>query len=110
MHYNVLRRSVKSGNKSVYRWYYSYIDPSTKIKKQKVIPNCRNRTEAYAYIETLPDLDRKRILIKDICEDMFIPESDHVERMIKHGKKLQIETMLRQEKMIDNENCNEKRY
>ena len=49
MHYNVLRRSVKSGNKSVYRWYYSFIDPSRGIKKQRVIPDCHNRADAYLF-------------------------------------------------------------
>ena len=48
MHYNVLRRSVKYGNKSVYRWYYSFVDPVTGVKKQRVIPECHNR--AYAYL------------------------------------------------------------
>ena len=75
MHYNVLRRSVKSGNKSVYRWHYSFIDPTTEIKKLKFIPGCHYRAEAYTFIETLPDLDRKVVLIKDICKDLFIPGS-----------------------------------
>lgn len=101
MHYNVLRRSVKSGNKSVYRWYYSFIDPSTGIKKQKVISGCHNRAEAYAFIETLPDLDRKVVLIKDICKDMFIPGSAHVDRLIKHGINLQPETMRRHRTTLD---------
>gem|GEM_PF-5952745 len=34
MHYNVLRRSIKTKSKSVYRWYYSYIDSETGIKKK----------------------------------------------------------------------------
>lgn len=101
MHYNVLRRSVKSGNKSVYRWYYSFIDPSSGIKKQHVIPDCHNRADAYAYIQMLPDLDRKVVLIKDICKDMFIPGSTHIERLEQHGKSITIETCMRHRRTIN---------
>lgn len=101
MNYHVLRRSVKSGKKSVYRWYYSFIDPATGVKKQKVIPSCHNRAEAYAYIQNLPDLETDRILIKDICKEMFIPGSNHIERLEKHGKKLQPETIRRHRTTLD---------
>lgn len=100
MHYNVLRRSIKTKNKSVYRWYYSFIDPETGIKKQHVIPDCHNRAEAYAYIATLPDLDKKVVLIKDICKNMFIPGSDHLERLEQHGKSVTIETCQRHRRTI----------
>lgn len=101
MHYNVLRRSIKTKNKSVYRWYYSFVDPATGIKKQHVIPDCHNRAEAYAYIQTLPDLDRKVVLIKDICKNMFIPGSDHLERLSQHGKNVTIETCQRHRRTIN---------
>ncbi|MBR4323214.1 site-specific integrase [Treponema sp.] len=101
MHYNVLRRSIKTKNKSVYRWYYSYIDPESGIKKQKVIPECKSRAEAYAFISTLPDLDRKTVLIKDIAKDMFIPGSSHVERLSEHGRKLTFETLQRHRGLLD---------
>ena len=101
MHYNVLRPSVKSRNKSVYRWYYSFIDPSTGIKKQHVIPDCHNRADAYAYIQMLPDPDRKVVLIKDICKDMFIPGSAHIERLEQHGKSITIETCMRHRRTIN---------
>lgn len=101
MHYNVLRRSIKTKNKSVYRWYYSYVDPQTGIKKQRVIPDCRSRADAYAYIQMLPDLDRKVVLIKDICKDMFIPGSAHIERLEQHGKSITIETCQRHRRTIN---------
>ena len=92
MHYNVLKRSIKTKNKPVYRWYYSFVDPTTGVKKQRVIPDCHNRADAYTYIQTLPDLDRKVVLIKDICKDMFISDSTHIERLEQHGKCITIET------------------
>lgn len=101
MHYNVLRRSIKTKSKSVYRWYYSYIDSETGIKKQKVIPDCKSMAEAYAFISTLPDLDRKKILIKDLAKDMFIPGSNHVERLAEHGKNLTFETLQRHRGLLD---------
>ncbi len=101
MHYNVLKRSIKTKNKSVYRWYYSFVDPKTGVKKQRVIPECHSRAEAYDYIKTLPDLDRKAVLIKDICKDMFIPGSAHIERLEQHGKSITIETCLRHRRTID---------
>ena len=101
MHYNVLRRAIKTKNKSVYRWYYSFVDPDTGVKKQRVIPDCHNRAEAYDYIKSLPDLDRKVVLIKDICKDMFIPESAHIERLEQHGKSITLETCQRHRRTID---------
>ncbi len=102
MHYNVFRRSVKSkNNKSVYRWYYSFIDPVSKIKKQRVIKDCRSRAEAYAFVSALPDLDEKKVLIKDICKDMFISRSAHLERLEQHGKSLTPETCLRHRHLIN---------
>lgn len=95
MPYNVLRRSVKSGKKTVHRWYYSFIDPDTGIKKQRVIPSCRNQAEAYAFIAQLPDIDTKKILIKDICKEMFIPGSMHLIRLAQHGTHLEPETLRR---------------
>ena len=101
MHYNVLKRSIKTKNKSVYRWYYSFVDPATGVKKQRVIPDCHNRADAYAYIQMLPDLDRKVVLIKDICKDMFIPGSTHIERLEQHGKSITIETCMRHRRTIN---------
>ncbi len=100
MHYNVLRRKIQTKNKSVYRWYYSFVDPFTGIKKQRVIPGCHNRAEAYAYISMLPDLEQRKVLIKDICKDMFIPGSAHLERLEQHGKSLTIETCQRHRRAI----------
>ena len=101
MHYNVLRRSIKTKSKSVYRWYYSYIDSETGIKKQKVIPDCKSRAEAYAFISSLPDLDRKKVLLKDVAKDMFIPGSNHVERLSEHGRNLTFETLQRHRGLLD---------
>lgn len=101
MSYNVLRRSVKSGNKSVYRWYYSFIDPLTGIKKQRIIPDCKNRAEAYAYISQLPPLDDKTVKIKDIARDMFIPGSMHLLRLEQHGTVLAMETLSRHRKTTE---------
>lgn len=101
MRYNVLRRTIKTKSKSVHRWYYSFIDPQTGIKKQKVIPDCRSRVEAYDFIKTLPDLYARKVYIKDIAKDMFIPGSEHVERLVQHGRKLSRETLQRHRSMLD---------
>ena len=101
MRYNVLRRTIKTKSKSVHRWYYSFIDPQTGIKKQKVIPDCRSRVEAYDFIKSLPDLDARKVFIKDIAKDMFIPGSEHVERLVQHGRKLSRETLQRHRSMLD---------
>lgn len=101
MRYNLLRRTIKTKSKSVHRWYYSFIDPQTGIKKQKVIPDCRSRVEAYDFIKTLPDLDARKVFIKDIAKDMFIAGSDHVERLVQHGRNLSRETLQRHRSMLD---------
>ena len=69
--------------------------------KKKVIPDCKSRAEAYAFISSLPDLDRKKVLLKDIAKDMFIPGSNHVERLSEHGRNLTFETLQRHRGLLD---------
>ncbi|MBQ3835759.1 MAG: hypothetical protein II814_01380, partial [Treponema sp.] len=66
-----------------------------------MIPDCRSRVEAYDFIKTLPDLDAPKIFIKDIAKDMFIAGSDHVERLVQHGRNLSRETLQRHRSMLD---------
>ncbi len=79
----------------------SFIDPESGIKKQRVIPHCKSKAEAYSFINNLPDLDVQTVLIKDIAKDMFIPGSAHVERLNQHGVSLCKETLQRHRSMLN---------
>ena len=101
MDYNVLKRTIKQKNKTVSRWYYSYIDPITKVKKQRVIPDCKNKNQAYAYVNSLPEISYDVVLIKDIAKDMFVLGSEHLKRLEQHGQMLTPETLLRHRSTLD---------
>ncbi len=96
MFYHPFKKTVptKSG-KSTKRWYYWWKDPVTGVQHQKLIPNVSNQSEAYLFVSKLPDptdIDRK-ITVKEIAENMFLPESEHVERLTQLGKKLSMRTL-----------------
>ena len=43
----------------------------------------------------------KKVLLKDIAKDMFIPGSNHVERLLEHGRNLTFETLQRHRGLLD---------
>lgn len=94
MHYTVFRRKNETKKKTVYSWGYTFIDPVTGKRRQKIIPGCKSRAAAYEHIQKLSNDGSTGILISDICRDMFIPGSRHLERLAAHGKTLAIETIL----------------
>ena len=88
MDYHVFRKSKKLKNKTVHRWYYYFYDPITGKKIQKACSGCKNQAEAYAFISALQPLsERTRVTIGTIAKYMYVPESDHVRRLEKLGKK-----------------------
>ena len=92
MYYHLFRRTVNQKNgKQVRRWYYWFYDTDGK-RKNRVCPNCTNRSDAEAYIKSLaPPLITKGDLIKDITDKMFLPGSDHVLRKQEFGTKFSID-------------------
>lgn len=94
MDYHVFRKSKKLKNKTVHRWYYYYYNPITGKKIQKACSGCKNQAEAYAFISALQPLsERTRVTIGTIAKYMYVPESDHVRRLEKLGKKPDIKTL-----------------
>ena len=84
LNYHIFKKSTKSKNKTVHKWYYYWNDPVTGVMHQKVCKGCKTRVEAYAFVSTLPPLFvEEKITIAKIAEWMYIPGGQHMERMEK---------------------------
>ena len=97
MDYHVFKKAItlKSGEVRK-RWYYYWVDPVTNVQHQKICVGAKTQSEAYAYIAKLQiseDDKESKLKIKNICKDMFLPESDHVKRLSLLGKNLRPRTL-----------------
>lgn len=96
MYYHPFKKTVKSKNgKTTKRWYYWWKDPVTGVQHQKLMPLVSNQSEAYQFITKLPDPTnmQRRITVNEIAENMFLPNSEHVNRLNQLGKKLSPRTL-----------------
>lgn len=95
MDYYIFKKPTKSGNKIVHRWYSYYQDPVTGKKIQKVCKGCKNQAQVFEFISSLPSLYQcnEPVVISQIARFMYVPGSDHVTRLEKLGKKLDIKTL-----------------
>lgn len=93
MDYNLFQKTIigKKGKK-VRRWYYWYID-TRGIQRQKVCKHCANKAEAIAFVAALPPLRRDVKTVRDIAQDMYLPDSAHVKRRAALGKSVLPATM-----------------
>ena len=102
LNYHIFKKSTKSKNKTVHKWYYYWNDPVTGVMHQKVCKSCKTRVEAYAFVSTLPPLFvEEKITIAKIAEWMYIPGGQHMERMEKLGKTLTPETLRSKRFMLN---------
>ena len=103
--YNPFKKSVKSkSGKITKRWYYWWVDPITGVQHQKVVPNVSNIAEAYAYVNSLPLPEKpgtQKPKIKDIAKEMFLPESNHVQRINQMGKKIAPRTITNNRHFVE---------
>ena len=79
-------KTTKSG--TYYRWYYYFYDHNGK-KVQKACRKCQTREEADRFVSQLPipnNLKKRSDYVRDIAKDMFLPNSDHLERRKQLGK------------------------
>ena len=92
--YHLFKKSTQSKGKTVSKWYCYWNDPVTGVMHQKVCKGCKTQAEAYAFVSALPSLfvDPK-VTISTIAKYMFVPGSDHVCRLEKLGKTLDIKTL-----------------
>ncbi|MDR0524992.1 MAG: site-specific integrase, partial [Spirochaetaceae bacterium] len=95
MEFHVFKKpkKLKSG-KTVYRWYYYYLDENKK-QVQKACKGCKTRKEAEDYIRSLSCADDSSpaVRVRDIAQNMFLPNSDHMDRRRQLGKPLDFGTM-----------------
>ena len=102
LNYHIFKKSTKSKNKTVHKWYYYWNDPVTGVMHQKVCKGCKTRVEAYAFVSNLPPLFvEAKITIAKIAEWMYIPGGQHMERMEKLGKTLTPETLRSKRFMLN---------
>ena len=103
MDYHIFRKPKIVNGKTVHRWYYYYIDPVTGKKVQKSCGKCKNQAEAYAFISNLSPLfeSSKKIKIADIAKWMFIPGGDHLNRLEKLGRVLDIKTIKNKRHILE---------
>ena len=99
MVYNLFqKKTVGKSGKITKRWYYWYMDGN--VQRQKVCKNCSTKVEAYQYINSLPDVNKKSVTIGQIAKDMYIPGSDHCKRREQFGRSLVIETLKEARKYV----------
>ena len=48
MDYHIFKKSTKSKNKTIHRWYYYFVDVVSGKKIQRVCKGCKTQAEAYA--------------------------------------------------------------
>ena len=95
--YNVFRKTVKSGEKSVKRWYYYYFDHGRQI--QHICTGCKNQAEATNFVSRLPEYADTGT-IQSITEYMYIPGSEHLKRLEQYGKKISKKTISEKRRNI----------
>ncbi|WP_461254880.1 tyrosine-type recombinase/integrase [Treponema sp. R80B11-R83G3] len=90
------KQKILKGGKKVYRWYYWFYNED-KRQIQKACPRCRNRSEADAFVRTLPPpgggVINPDLLLSVIAEKMYIPGSDHVDRRRQLGQSVKFDTL-----------------
>ncbi len=92
--YHIFKKTVKTGGKTVHKWYCYWHDPITGVMRQKVCKRCKTQAEACAFVSSLPPLFvEQKYTIAKIAEFMFVPGSSHLERMEKLGKRYSVETL-----------------
>lgn len=94
MDYHIFRKTVKSGNKILKKWYYWYYDETTCRQIQKVCKGCSSKWDAEQFVQKLPPLTGSSTLIKDIARDMYIPGSKHCLRRQQMGMSVELDLLL----------------
>lgn len=94
MEYHLFRKTVKSGKKSIKKYYYWYYEPGSLKQIQKVCKKCSTKAEAENYIAHLPGVSASSTKICDIAREMFIPGSKHCLRREQMGKSIEPELLI----------------
>ncbi len=100
--YHIYKKTVKSGDKNVQRWYYWYNDAETGKQVSKVCKGCRTKQQASLYVAQLEKpVGKGDFRIKSLAKDLFIPGSEYsnlqkdLGREIKPNSQLMYARLLR---------------
>jgi len=102
-------KKLKSG-KTVRRWYYYYIDANEKQVQKSCGTQVKTRQAAESFIRGLPPLIKTELapsgilakppitgsedmLIRDIAEKMYLPDSQHIQRRKQLSKPISLESI-----------------
>lgn len=83
------------------KWYFYY--PNGNKTCMKTIPNCKTKEEAEKNFTRFQSRFNKenQYLIRNVANDMFLNESEHVLRLQNFGKNLSYETIHQKRKIIE---------
>ena len=102
LNYHIFKKAIESKGKTVFKWYYYWNDPVTGVMRQKVCKGCKTQAEAYTFVSALPSLFiETKVTIYTIAKYMFVPGSEHVCRLEKLGKSLDIKTLKDKRHKLD---------
>ena len=84
--YHIFKKTVKSGNKTVQRWYYWFKDENGK-QISRVCKNCYTKQQAQIFISQLPQQLQEKFLVSELSKNMFVPGSEFLQLQENLGKK-----------------------
>ncbi|MCQ2600911.1 MAG: site-specific integrase [Treponema sp.] len=91
---------TKKNNIVISKFYYSYKDCNNRTH-QKVCKNCKTKEEAEKYAAYHYLNNEEQYLIKNIAKNMFLPDSEHLNRLESFGKKICEETRAQKRQILE---------
>ena len=97
----ILTEKVLRNGEIVTRWFYVYFDSETGKKHKRICKDCYTEIEAKKYVAKLRFLNNNQYLIKNIAAEMYLPESQHIKRLVSFGRKISEETRSQKRQHIE---------
>lgn len=94
----ILEEKIYKNDRIISKWFYVYKD-SLQKKHKRVCKNCSTKEQAEAYISKLDFVNQ--YLIKNIAKDMYLPESEHLNRLRSFGKNISHKTRIQKRQIIE---------
>ena len=88
MDFCIFERQVCRQGHTETKWFYTFKDLDSGKKRTRLCKDCYSMEDAWRYVHNLRHLSIDQYLIRNIASDMFLPESEHMNRMRSFGKNL----------------------
>lgn len=89
MDFCIFERQTQEGA----RWFYSFRDSVSGRRRTRICRDCHSMEDAWHYVQKLKYNSIEQYLIRNIAGNMFLPESEHMNRLKSFGKKLDERTI-----------------